>query len=414
MATDSVYVTGITNSSIFPGTDGGDDATLDTVAGFNDAFVMRIDATLSNTATYQSTYLGGDGANEDSNAIAVNSTQDVYVGGTTDSTNFPGITTDSADSDNSGGGDSFVARFDSTLDAASTSAEIQVIPTLIDFGEVTNGETSDAELITIKNIGDPDTADNLIISSIELSEPTNLNFQVDLTSTDSACGSTTVNFVVKPGEHCVAWVEFSPQNGSSIPFEESVIINSNDFDERITSVALTGTGGTDSDGVPDLEEMGPDGIDALYDGNLDGTPDLEQASVASLHSQDDAYYVTIAVIENGLILENVIATSNPTTADLPENIQTPYGYYNFDISGLPNGGTATVRFVLNSTGTKALTGDEDPDSYWKFGKEAPTATEKHGTNLATMASPAHRSMPMKSLCHSSTEAGVIATLQLMV
>jgi len=375
-ATDSVYVTGVTNSSIFPGTEGGDDATLDTVGGFNDAFVMRIDATLSDTAKYQSTYLGGDGANEDSNAIAVTSTHDVYVGGTTDSTSFPGITTVSADTDNSSGDDSFVARFDSTLDAASTTTEIHVIPTLIDFGEVTSGGTSDSELITIKNIGDPDTADNLIISSIELLDPTNLNFHVDLTSTDSACGSTIVNFVVKPGEHCVAWVSFTPQAGSAVPIEENVIISSNDFDERSIAVALTGTGGTDSDGVPDAEEMGPDGTNGQYDGNSDGTPDLEQASVASRHSQDDAFYVTIAVLENGLVLENVTATSNPTTADLPENIQTPYGYYSFAINGLQNGGTATVKFILNSTNTKPLSGDEDPDVYWKFGKETATATEE--------------------------------------
>ena len=49
----------------------------------------------------------------------------------------------------------------------------------------------------------------------------------------------------------------------------------------------------DSDGVPDLEEQGPDGNNPNYDGNDDGSADRFQNNVTSLHTYDDRKYVTI-------------------------------------------------------------------------------------------------------------------------
>ncbi|MBI3387242.1 MAG: SBBP repeat-containing protein [Deltaproteobacteria bacterium] len=78
--------------------------------GVNDAFVARLDVTLSGAAslTYSS-YLGGTGSDVGT-GIAVDSAGRVYVTGVTDSTNFP--TAAAVQSTNAGGVDTFVAELD--------------------------------------------------------------------------------------------------------------------------------------------------------------------------------------------------------------------------------------------------------------------------------------------------------------
>ena len=107
--TDSVYVTGSTMSDIFKGSDQGEQETL---IGTEDAFVMRIDATLTDAATYQMTYLGGNESEtgrEFGYAIAVDAINGVYVGGLTTADDFPG-TSGGAVTVYSGSNDGFVSR----------------------------------------------------------------------------------------------------------------------------------------------------------------------------------------------------------------------------------------------------------------------------------------------------------------
>jgi hypothetical protein len=81
----SVYLTGYSDSTNFPGTSGG--AQASNGGGF-DAFVSRLNATLTTVA--QSTYLGGS-AYDQALSLAIHPTSgEVYVGGFTSSTNFPG------------------------------------------------------------------------------------------------------------------------------------------------------------------------------------------------------------------------------------------------------------------------------------------------------------------------------------
>lgn len=54
-------------------------------------------------------------------------------------------------------------------------------------------------------------------------------------------------------------------------------------------------GQTDTDGIADLVEMGPNGDDSGYDGNNDGIADYQQSSVASLPTFDGQAYATLAV-----------------------------------------------------------------------------------------------------------------------
>ena len=87
MAVDAAYnayVTGFTNSPMFPTRN----AVQAGLAWGPDAFVTRLNAT--GTALVYSTYLGGLGADEAS-GIAVDSTGNAFVTGSTSSANFPAV-----------------------------------------------------------------------------------------------------------------------------------------------------------------------------------------------------------------------------------------------------------------------------------------------------------------------------------
>ena len=78
----NVYVAGGTNSSNFPTMN----PLQPTIGGGYDAFVAKLNA--SGSALVYSTYLGG-GGNDGPEGIAVDSSGNAYVTGSTDSTNFP-------------------------------------------------------------------------------------------------------------------------------------------------------------------------------------------------------------------------------------------------------------------------------------------------------------------------------------
>ena len=101
----NAYVTGYTLSFDFP----IESPLDDTIGGGIDAFVTKLDATGS--ALVYSTYLGG-GNSDQGNDIAVDSSGNAYITGTTQSFDFP---TESPFDDTIGGGiDAFVTKLDAT------------------------------------------------------------------------------------------------------------------------------------------------------------------------------------------------------------------------------------------------------------------------------------------------------------
>ena len=109
--TGEVYVAGFTDSTDFPKTTGGAQASR---SGGGDAFVARLNSSL--TQILQSTYLGGSKKEEKATALAIHpKTGEVYVAGYTDFTDFP-RTSGGAQKDYGGGKyDTFVARLNSSL-----------------------------------------------------------------------------------------------------------------------------------------------------------------------------------------------------------------------------------------------------------------------------------------------------------
>lgn len=107
-AAGNAYVTGATDSSNFPVTAG---AFQSMKAAGQDAFVTELNTTGSNLA--YSTYLGGDG-NDSGNDIALDTSGNASVIGSTGSTDFH-ITADAIQSDFGGGGsDAFITRVNAT------------------------------------------------------------------------------------------------------------------------------------------------------------------------------------------------------------------------------------------------------------------------------------------------------------
>jgi uncharacterized repeat protein (TIGR02543 family) len=108
--TGEVYVAGYTYSPDFPGTTGRDSSRTD-----SDVFVARFRPDLQTGALLKATYLGGSGWDE-TKAIAIHpATGDVYVAGTTSSTDFPRTSGSAQPSFGGGEYDTFVARLNSSL-----------------------------------------------------------------------------------------------------------------------------------------------------------------------------------------------------------------------------------------------------------------------------------------------------------
>ncbi len=103
----NTYVTGNTSSFDFPTTSGAVQTTYG--GGFSDAFVSKLNA--AGSQLIYSTYLGGNDL-EDGFGIAVDTLENAYVTGDTNSLNFP-TTSGAFQTAAGGGGDSFVTKLNS-------------------------------------------------------------------------------------------------------------------------------------------------------------------------------------------------------------------------------------------------------------------------------------------------------------
>lgn len=108
----NAYVSGYTESSTFPGVNGG--SIQPAKGGGVDAFVTKINA--SGTAIVYSTFLGGS-EHDHARGIAVDGGGNAYVVGITNDPVFPGVSGSSPQSINAGGFDAFVTK----INAAGTA-----------------------------------------------------------------------------------------------------------------------------------------------------------------------------------------------------------------------------------------------------------------------------------------------------
>ena len=135
----------------------------------------------------------------------------------------------------------------------------------------------------------------------------------------------------------------------------------------------------DNDGIPRQEEQGPNGDDPYYDGNGDGQPDWVQSNVASLPTVTGRY-VTLAC-DKAFKLVNVRSVANPFTGDLPVPIEElPYGFFEFQVTGLPAAGAAIVDLhvpdgtLVNSYYKYGPTPDQQTPHWYEFNWDETTGT----------------------------------------
>lgn len=113
-----------------------------------------------------------------------------------------------------------------------------------------------------------------------------------------------VNNPIQPGESCELQIGFFPE---SIGLKSGIFtINSDDPDEPVITIPLTGSGSLDNDRVlTSIEDLAPNN----GDGNNDDLPDSEQNNVISIDTGNGSY-VTIVIPENEKISDFIILDEN--------------------------------------------------------------------------------------------------------
>lgn len=221
----NIFVTGYTQSSDFPVSNALDNTfgggTCSNTACF-DAFVSEINPA---SGFVYSTYLGGIG-NDYGQGIALNSSGDVYITGTTGSANFPATAGDFQSSPGSSGAssDAFVAMI-----SPADNPSLSISPQSVTFASQGTSTTSSATPVTLANFG---TA-ALNISGISVSG--------DFSQTND-CGSS----LAAGGGSCTINVKFSPTSTGSLT--GTLTINDSAAGSPQT-VQLTGTGATPAPAV---------------------------------------------------------------------------------------------------------------------------------------------------------------------
>lgn len=136
-------------------------------------------------------------------------------------------------------------------------------------------------------------------------------------------------------------------------------------DETVTCVFIPSVGDSDNDGIADGEEQGPDGATTGYDGNGDHIADAAQSNVASTHTADGQYYITLAA-ESGLDLNNVVTIAPGNMSHPPANASFDWGFLRFTITNMTAGGDTAVQLFLPAAAR--------PDAYYKYGPTAANLT----------------------------------------
>lgn len=201
------FVTGFTNSSNFPtfnpiqsvlGITGGSTCGS---ASCSDVFVSEVNPAA--TALLESTYLGGSGA-DFGQAIALDSTGDAYVTGSTSSANFPAIAgTYPAyqPSLNGVAGNAFISEI-----KPDNLPGLSIVPQSINFGNQTQNVRSAVQTVQVTNEG---TAP-LSITQITFTETDSTGFLNDFAETDNCVGTVPAS-----GGTCNINITFTPSTAKA-------------------------------------------------------------------------------------------------------------------------------------------------------------------------------------------------------
>jgi hypothetical protein len=222
--TGDAFIAGFTDASDFPVTA---NAIQSSAGGSGDAFVAELNPTGTNLLF--STYLGGSGYDQAA-ALALDGAGGIYVGGLTESADFPVTsgalqTVHGAQSSPSGAAarDGFVAKITLT----SNQPEVTLSTNSLTFGPQNVGSPSAPQTEIVTNTG---TA-NLTISLVAIGGTNASDFT---TSNDTCTGAT-----VTPNSTCTFSVMFTPTTTGA---ESGSITITDNASNSPQTVSLTGVG----------------------------------------------------------------------------------------------------------------------------------------------------------------------------
>src|SRR5271157_469613 len=222
---------GLTQSSDFPtfdalqsilGLTGGSACSAPPCA---DAFVTKLNS--SGTQASYSTFLGGSG-NDFAQAVALDSSGNAYLAGSTTSNNFPAVTGSYQGTLGGVAGNAFVAMIE-----PADEASIAVAPATVNFGNETVSVASAVQSVTVVDEG----SSPLEITSVVAPA-------TDFTQTNDCVGT-----VAARGGTCTINIIFTPTTTG--PVTDQITINENAFGNSSISQNITVTG----DGVNALTQV---------------------------------------------------------------------------------------------------------------------------------------------------------------
>ena len=231
----AAFVTGFTNSSDFPTARpvqailGLSNNGLCGSSACQDAFVTQFNTTGS-ALTY-STYLGGNGPDY-GQGIAVDTSGNPYITGSTSSSNFPVIWGGLFQSSLASGaaGNAFIAKISTPSPEVPT---IAIVPPTVNFGSETVSVTSPIQQILLVN---PSTTP---LTITDISVPT-----VGLSSTVFQESDNCIGTIPGGGAYCTMNVTYTPSQIGKQSVQISVYDNQNGVAGTIQTIDLTGTGST--------------------------------------------------------------------------------------------------------------------------------------------------------------------------
>ena len=310
----AAFVTGSTTSTDFPTQNPvqallglSSVATYCGTAPCPNAFITQINPT-GNALTY-STYLGGNSYNS-GEGIAVDSTGDPYITGSTSSTNFPAISGGSYKQSLTGtAGNAFVAKLDPT-----NESNISIVPSALNFGSETLNITSALMPIYITNMG----TKSLTISSISVAKVGTSN--TVFTETDNCVGTLPGG-----GAFCTMNVAFTPNTLGSVTDVITITDDAANVTGAQQTINVTGFGNTVATAVTVLptslsfssQSVGTTSPPQNVQITNTGTQTLNITQISTGPSKDFAETDTCGALQNTLAVNqscNISVTFSPTAS----------------------------------------------------------------------------------------------------
>jgi hypothetical protein len=209
-STGHAHVAGYTSSSNFPTAN----PVQSTYGGNQDGFLSRV--TPTGCGLLFSTFMGGK-TTDAVNGVAVDSTGDSFLVGSTLSNDFP--TQKPFQAMTGGNNDAFLAKV-----ASATAPAVCVSPASLNFAAETATTTSEPMTVTLTNDG----SDTLDITTIASSGPY---------AETNTCGSS-----ISAGANCTISVTFSPASAGNLGGSVTVTDNAAGLSGAIQTIPLSGTG----------------------------------------------------------------------------------------------------------------------------------------------------------------------------